>query len=61
MCPKKKIIKLCALKKVLLASKLLKQNSGDFPGGAVVMNPPANAGDTGFIPGPGRSHRLRNN
>ena len=27
-----------------------------FPGGAVVENPPANAGDTGSIPGPGRSH-----
>ena len=24
-----------------------------FPGGAVVKNPPANAGDTGSIPGPG--------
>ena len=31
----------------------------DFPGGAVVENPPANAGDTGSIPGPGRSHMLR--
>ena len=28
----------------------------DFPGGAVVKNPPANAGDTGSIPDPGRSH-----
>ena len=28
----------------------------DFPVGAVVKNPPANAGDTGSIPGPGRSH-----
>ena len=26
----------------------------DFPGGAVVKNPPANAGDTGSIPGLGR-------
>ena len=26
-----------------------------FPGGAVVNNPPDNAGDTGFIPGLGRS------
>ena len=26
----------------------------DFPGGAVVKNPPANAGDTGSSPGPGR-------
>ena len=28
----------------------------DFPGGTMVKNPPANAGDTGSIPGPGRSH-----
>ena len=26
-----------------------------FPGGLVVKNPPANAGDTGLIPGLGRS------
>ena len=30
-----------------------------FPGGAVVKNPPANAGDTGSSPGPGRSHMRR--
>ena len=34
----------------------LKYNVWDFPGGAVVKNPPANAGDTGSSPGPGRSH-----
>ena len=33
----------------------------DFPGGAVVKNPPANAGDTGLILGPGRSHMPRSN
>ena len=33
--------------------------SGDFPGGAVVKNPPANSGDTGSIPGLGRSHVLQ--
>uniref|UniRef100_A0A8C6B5Q3 Zinc finger CCCH-type containing 15 n=1 Tax=Monodon monoceros TaxID=40151 RepID=A0A8C6B5Q3_MONMO len=27
-----------------------------FPGGAVVESPPADAGDTGSCPGPGRSH-----
>ena len=26
-----------------------------FPGGSVVKNPPANAGDSGSIPGSGRS------
>ena len=33
----------------------------DFPGGAVVKNLPANAGDTGLSPGPGRSHMLWSN
>ena len=32
-----------------------------FPGGAVVKNPPASAGDKGSIPGPGRSHMSWNN
>ena len=27
-----------------------------FPGGSMVKNPPANAGDLGSIPDPGRSH-----
>ena len=33
----------------------------DFPGGTVVKNLPANAGDTGSSPGPGRSHMPRSN
>ena len=33
----------------------------DFPGGAVVKNLSANAGDTGPSPGPGRSHMPRSN
>ena len=33
----------------------------DFPGGTVIKNPPASAGDTGSIPGPGRSHMPRSN
>ena len=32
-----------------------------FPRGAVVKNPPANAGDPGSSPGRGRSHMLRSN
>ena len=32
-----------------------------FPGGAVVKNPPANAGDTGSSPGLGRSHMPQSN
>ena len=31
-------------------------NNQGFPGGAVLKNRPANAGDTGLGPGPGRSH-----
>ena len=31
-----------------------------FPGGTVVKNLPANAGDTGSCPGLGRSHMPRN-
>ena len=33
-----------------------KQTTLHFPGGSVVKKPPANAGDTGLIPDPGRSH-----
>ena len=32
-----------------------------FPGGALVKNPPADAGDTGLSPGLGRSHMPRSN
>ena len=39
----------------------LKLKNRDFSGGAVVKNPPANIGDTGAIPGPGRSHMLQSN
>ena len=38
-----------------------KINLQGFPGGAVVKNPPAKAGDTGSSPGPGRSHTPRSN
>ena len=37
------------------------QGSGGFPGGAVVENLPANAGDMGSSPGLGRSHMPRSN
>ena len=36
-----------------------KNSSRGFPGGAVVENLPANAGDTGSGPGLGRSHMPR--
>ena len=38
-----------------------KSHFSGFPGGAVVENPPANAGDTGSSPGLGRSHMPRGN
>ena len=38
-----------------------KNDLEDFPGGTVVKNPPANAGDTGSRPGQGRSHMPRSN
>ena len=39
---------------------ILKQNKG-FAGGAVVKNLPANTGDMGSSPDPGRSHMLQSN
>ena len=38
-----------------------KKIRGDFPGGAVVKNLPANAGDLGSTPGLGGSHMLWSN
>ena len=38
-----------------------KKQIKDFPGGAVVKNPPAIAGDMGSSPGTGRSHMLWSN
>ena len=32
-----------------------------FPGGTVVKNPPADSGDMGLSPGPGRSHMPQSN
>ena len=40
---------------------LLKIQSEGFPGGTVVENLPANAGDTGSSPSLGRSHMPRSN
>ena len=41
------------------AIKIYKNQFRGFPGGAVVKNLPANAGDTGLSPGLGRSHMPR--
>ena len=38
-----------------------KEHIWGVPGGTVVKNPPANAGDTGLSPGLGRYHMSRSN
>ena len=38
-----------------------KGSTWDFPGGAVVKNMPANTGDTGSSPDPGRPHMPQSN
>ena len=50
------LVRLLGFEKIFIKNKPL-----GFPGGAVVENPPANAGDTGSSPGLGRSHMLRSN
>ena len=47
-------------KNLLNACETLMIKHSNFPGRAVVKNPPANAGDVGSIPALGRSHRLCN-
>ena len=46
---------------VVYIKSFLKYHIKDFPGGAVVKNLPANAGDMGSSPGPGRSHMPQSN
>ena len=41
---------------VSFSTSFQKTKNRDFPGGAVDKSLPANAGDTGSTPGPGRSH-----
>ena len=56
---KTKLIDTDAENRLMVTRK--KKGLGGFPGGAVVENLPANAGDTGSSPGLGRSHMLRSN
>ena len=46
--------------RILQKTKVRNQVPG-FPRGLMVKNSPANAGDTGSIPDPGRSHILQSN
>ena len=39
---------------------MYKYSDVDFPGGTVIKNPPATAGDVGWIPGLGRSPEVGN-
>ena len=49
------------LKKYICKATRYKTNIQGFPCGSVVKNLPANAGDKGSIPDPGRSHMLLGN
>jgi len=41
----------------MMYMEMFKTNiSVGFPGGSVIRKPPAIAGDTGSVPGPGRPH-----
>ena len=44
-----------------MGTTYLIQNSLAIPGGALIKNPPVNAGDMGSIPGMGRFHMLQGN
>ena len=47
---------------ILISDKAdIRTRNRDFPGGAVVKNPPANAWDMGLSPALGRSHMLWSN
>ena len=41
---------------MMFGKGLIKIHPSDFPGGAEIENPPANAGNTGSSPGPGGFH-----
>ena len=48
-------------KKANRTRNTVNKNNKDFPGGPVVKNPSADAGDTGSILGLGRFHMLQSN
>ena len=57
-----KLVYVCAIILYFKTAYILsKAHKWGFPGGAVVGNLPANAGDTGSSPGLGRAHMLRSN
>ena len=48
-----------SIKHIFIVKKILKELTWDFPGDTVDKNLPADAGDMGSIPGPGRFHMLQ--
>ena len=48
-------------KTLIEKKKIWKEFREDFPGGSVVKNLPADAGDMVSIPGPGRRHTPQTN
>ena len=57
---KKMIYNICFGEMQILNNKLTLTSLLGFPGGSVLKNPQANAGDSGLIPGSGRSLREGN-
>ena len=57
---KKNSFPISQLQNIMGKCSIQNSNQG-FPGGAVVRDLPANAGDTGSSPGLGRSHMPRSN
>ena len=53
--------KFIALNAYIRKKERSKIHNQDFPGGAVVKNPPANAGDMSSSPGLARSHMPQSN
>ena len=54
-------IKSVKIKNIYITHSIKNEFLSGFPGGSVVKNPPANAGDMCSIPSPGRPHMPQSN
>ena len=61
MCPDESKLDFQETRPSQMPYNLTKELPGTFLGGPVVKNPPANGGDMGSIPGPGRFHGQQGN